>query len=63
MTPPRFDGLVYGETAEFNPENILIEAFFDPVCPDTRDAWPSLKQALHYYGSRLSLIVHPFPLP
>ncbi|KAJ8439796.1 hypothetical protein Cgig2_029056 [Carnegiea gigantea] len=63
MVPPWFDGFVYGDTAEFNPENILIEAFFDPVCPDTRDAWPSLKQALDFYGSRLSLIVHPFPLP
>lgn len=61
--PAKFDGFVYGKTTEFNPENILIEAFFDPVCPDTRDAWPPLKQALDYYGSRLSLIVHPFPLP
>ncbi|KAL9238132.1 hypothetical protein vseg_012602 [Gypsophila vaccaria] len=59
----RFDGFVYGATHEFNPNNILIEAFFDPVCPDSRDAWPPLKQALLHYGSRLSLTLHPFPLP
>ncbi|KAJ8429697.1 hypothetical protein Cgig2_028041 [Carnegiea gigantea] len=62
--PVKLDGFVYGgNTSEFNPSRILIEAFFDPVCPDTRDSWPPLKRALHYYGSRLSLIVHPFPLP
>lgn len=61
--PSKFDGFIYGEASEFNPEKILIEAFFDPVCPDTRDAWHPLKQALHFYGARVSLIVHPFPLP
>ncbi|KAK9740059.1 hypothetical protein RND81_03G008000 [Saponaria officinalis] len=59
----RFDGFVFGKTTEFNPNNILIEAFFDPVCPDSRDAWPPLKEALLHYGSRVSLTVHPFPLP
>lgn len=62
--PVKLDGFVYGgNTSQFNPSRILIEAFFDPVCPDTRDSWPPLKRALHYYGSRLSLIVQPFPLP
>lgn len=43
-----------------------MEAFFDPVCPDSRDAWPPLKQALKHYSSNgrsISLIVHPFALP
>ncbi|KAL9264053.1 hypothetical protein AKJ16_DCAP04374 [Drosera capensis] len=65
LVQPKFDGFVYGgRTSDFNPDAILIEAFFDPVCPDTRDTWPPLKQALEFYGSRrVSLIVHTFPLP
>lgn len=63
QTPAKFDGFVYGNAKKFNPESILIEAFFDPVCPDSRDAWPPLKELLHLYGPKLSLIVHPFPLP
>ncbi|CAO2833765.1 unnamed protein product [Amaranthus hypochondriacus] len=61
--PAKFDGFVYGNPKKFNPENILIEAFFDPVCPDSRDAWPPLKHVLQHYGNNVSLIVHPFPLP
>ncbi|KAJ0078383.1 hypothetical protein Patl1_37423 [Pistacia atlantica] len=33
----------------------MVIAFFDPVCRDNKDAWPSLKQALEHYGSRVSL--------
>ncbi|KAL2895334.1 putative 2-isopropylmalate synthase [Bienertia sinuspersici] len=63
LIPAKFDGFVHGNPKKFNPESILIEAFFDPVCPDTRDSWPPLKKVLHFYGSKVSLIVHPFPLP
>ncbi|XP_021756577.1 uncharacterized protein LOC110721684 [Chenopodium quinoa] len=63
LIPAKFDGFVYGNPKKFNPESILLEAFFDPVCPDSRDAWPPLKQALHFYGYKISLVVHPFPLP
>ncbi|KAL5725830.1 hypothetical protein ACHQM5_008927 [Ranunculus cassubicifolius] len=64
--PAKFDGFVYrtktsGKTEEN--DKIIIEGFFDPVCPYSRDAWPPLKKALHHYGSRVSFIVHPFPLP
>ncbi|XP_073147827.1 uncharacterized protein [Henckelia pumila] len=44
-------------------ESILIEAFFDPVCPDTRDSWSPLKTALDHYGSAVALVVYTFPLP
>ncbi|RAL40409.1 hypothetical protein DM860_006479 [Cuscuta australis] len=44
-------------------DSVLIEGFMDPVCPDSRDSWPPLRQALHHYGSRISLAVYPFPLP
>ncbi|KAF7829536.1 uncharacterized protein G2W53_011869 [Senna tora] len=62
IPPARFDGFVYGNMA-YDSDTILIEAFFDPVCPDSRDSWPSLKRALTYYGSRVSLVVHLLPLP
>jgi hypothetical protein len=41
----------------------MIEAFFDPVCPDSRDSWAPLKKALQHYGTNVTLVVHPFPLP
>ncbi|GAB2289256.1 hypothetical protein Dimus_023561 [Dionaea muscipula] len=64
LVPPKFDGFFYGDKrSEFSPDAILIEAFFDPVCPDTRDSWPPLKKALDFYGPRVSLVVHTFPLP
>ncbi|KZV16541.1 hypothetical protein F511_11373 [Dorcoceras hygrometricum] len=44
-------------------ESILVEAFFDPVCPDTRDSWPPLRKAVEHYGSAVSLVVYTFPLP
>ncbi|RZC69422.1 hypothetical protein C5167_032508 [Papaver somniferum] len=62
IPPARFDGFVYNK-AVHGEDTIAIEAFFDPVCPDSRDAWAPLKSALQHYGSRVSLVVHPFPLP
>ncbi|KAI3518973.1 hypothetical protein L1887_07907 [Cichorium endivia] len=45
-------------------DTVLIEAFYDPVCPDSRDFWAPLKQAIDHYGPTVvSLIVHTFPLP
>ncbi|XP_068646764.1 uncharacterized protein [Aristolochia californica] len=64
--PPKYDGFVYkGKGAHGGAllDSIIVEAFFDPVCPDSRDSWPPLKQVLKYYSHRISLIVHPFPLP
>ncbi|KAI3914872.1 hypothetical protein MKX01_018041 [Papaver californicum] len=55
-------GFVYNK-AVHGEDTIAIEAFFDPVFPDSRGAWAPLKSALQHYGSRVSLIVHPFPLP
>ncbi|KAA8537482.1 hypothetical protein F0562_027090 [Nyssa sinensis] len=60
--PAKLDGFVY-KNRPATTDSIMIEAFFDPVCPDSRDSWPPLKQALDYYGPRISLIVHPFALP
>ncbi|XP_009772419.1 uncharacterized protein [Nicotiana sylvestris] len=60
--PSKQDGFWY-ENRVTKTDSILIEAFFDPVCPDSRDSWPPLKLALNHYGSHVSLVVHPFPLP
>ncbi|CAN6242382.1 unnamed protein product [Urochloa humidicola] len=61
--PPRTDGFVYGGKAPTWGQTVVIEVFSDPVCPDSRDAWPALKKVVQHYGSRVSLIMHLFPLP
>ncbi|CAN1322911.1 hypothetical protein LINPERPRIM_LOCUS32564 [Linum perenne] len=58
----KYDGFLYNN-GPVDPNPILIEAFFDPVCPDSRDSWPPLKLALNHYGSRVSLRLHLLPLP
>lgn len=63
VPPARPDGFVYPPGRRVDPDSILIEAFFDPVCPDSRDAWPPLKQVFQRYGSRVSLLLHLLPLP
>ncbi|KAK2974887.1 hypothetical protein RJ640_020802 [Escallonia rubra] len=60
--PARYDGFVY-KNHPVSTDSVMIDAFFDPVCPDSRDSWPPLKQALHHYGSAVSFVVHPFALP
>ncbi|KAL1542873.1 hypothetical protein AAHA92_19909 [Salvia divinorum] len=62
--PPVLDGYWYGEaSAAVDEKKVLIEAFYDPVCPDSRDSWPPLKQAVEEFASRVRLVVHTFPLP
>ena len=62
--PPRYDGFAYGGGAAAAwKDAVLVEAFLDPLCPDSRDSWHPLKLAIERYAPRVSLIVHPFPLP
>ncbi|KAL6655140.1 hypothetical protein ACP70R_005966 [Stipagrostis hirtigluma subsp. patula] len=62
--PPRYDGFAYGGGAAAAwKDAVLVEAFLDPLCPDSRDAWEPLRLAVDRYAPRVSLIVHPFPLP
>jgi len=63
IPPSRFDGFAYRKGSVGLLDTVLIEAFYDPVCPDSRDSWPSLKQALNHYGSRVSFVLHLLPLP
>lgn len=62
IPPAKPPGFVY-QNRPFNRNTVLIEAFYDPVCPDSRDSWPPLKQVLSHYGSRVNLVVHLLPLP
>lgn len=62
LIPEKMDGFLYKNGGPIE-DSILIEAFLDPMCPDSRDTWPPLRQTLEHYGSRLSLTVHPFALP
>uniref|UniRef100_J3LW53 Thioredoxin-like fold domain-containing protein n=2 Tax=Oryza brachyantha TaxID=4533 RepID=J3LW53_ORYBR len=63
--PARTDGFVYGggKPAPAIGETVVVEAYLDPVCPDSRDAWPELKKAVEHYASRVTVVVHLFPLP
>ncbi|XP_073127828.1 uncharacterized protein [Henckelia pumila] len=60
--PAEHDGFWYGKRPD-RAESVVVEAFFDPVCPDSRDSWPPLKKVVQYYGSRVTLVAHTFPLP
>ncbi|KAL5723074.1 hypothetical protein ACHQM5_006518 [Ranunculus cassubicifolius] len=60
--PQKMDGFAYKYGPQLE-KSLLVEAFLDPVCPDSRDAWSPLYKILNHYGDRLWLIVHPFPLP
>ncbi|XWS14426.1 hypothetical protein CRYUN_Cryun35bG0008500 [Craigia yunnanensis] len=62
LPPAKYDGFVYTND-QVDSDTIKIEAFFDPVCPDSRDSWPPLKQAIQHYGSHVLLVVHLLPLP
>ncbi|KAJ4702187.1 Thioredoxin superfamily protein [Melia azedarach] len=62
LPPAKHDGFVY-KNYPVDPDTIVVEAFFDPVCPDSRDAWPPLKQALEYYSPHVSFVLHLLPLP
>ncbi|KAF8769588.1 hypothetical protein HU200_006180 [Digitaria exilis] len=61
--PARMDGFVYGGKPPALGETVVVEAFLDPLCPDSRDTWPPLKEVVDHYGGRVSVVVHLFPLP
>ncbi|KAJ3692825.1 hypothetical protein LUZ60_011920 [Juncus effusus] len=60
--PAKFNGFAYSGSGSWK-DSILIEAFLDPLCIDSKDSWPSLKKAIDQFHTGVSLIVHPFPLP
>ncbi|OWM74948.1 hypothetical protein CDL15_Pgr021299 [Punica granatum] len=62
LPPAKYDGFVYTK-GRVDPDPVAIEAFLDPLCPYSRDSWPSLKKTVAHYGRRVWLIVHLLPLP
>ncbi|RWV92345.1 hypothetical protein GW17_00045291 [Ensete ventricosum] len=53
--PAKIDGFVYKGALVWG-KSVVVEAFFDPLCPDSRDSWPPLKQALLHYPDRISVV-------
>ncbi|CAL5213973.1 unnamed protein product [Lathyrus oleraceus] len=62
IPPAKPGGFLY-KNRHFDYDTIRIEAFYDPLCPDSADSWPPLIQALDHYAARVSLLVHLLPLP
>ncbi|KAG8083839.1 hypothetical protein GUJ93_ZPchr0010g10589 [Zizania palustris] len=61
--PPLYDGFAYGDAATTAwTDSILVKAFLDLLCPNSRDAWQPLRLAVDRYAPCVSLIIHPFPL-
>lgn len=62
IIPKRPLGYVYA--AGSNNAAIHLDVHMGPLCPDSRDALPTVKQVADYYGTTtLKLTLHMFPLP
>jgi len=42
---------------------IVFEAFFDLLCPDSKESWPVMQQMMSHYADQLHFRLHTFPLP
>jgi len=58
--PPRYDGFAFGGPPS---APILLEGFFDVLCPDCAAGWPTINKVIDHYGPQLNFIMHTFPLP
>jgi len=58
--PKRPDGFPLGSTCS---APITLDVFFDPLCPDCAEAWPTVKALVPKYGTNLHIRMHTFPLP
>lgn len=55
-----FDGHTVGSRSA----PVQLEFFADLLCPDCKDAWPSMKEVMAHYGNdTLGFTLHTFPLP
>lgn len=58
--PSRYDGFQLGDDSA----PLLVEAYYDMMCPDSRASWPVVQKVLNHYGnSTVKFIMHVFPLP
>ena len=60
--PNRPDGYALSLTAPATAP-VVLEAFFDLLCPDSKAAWPTVKQVLSAYPDTVYFLLHTFPLP
>ena len=58
----RLPAIRYNPSNHASPGKVTYEAFLNLICPDIDAAWPVIKQVEAYYGSDISVIVHPFSL-
>jgi 2-hydroxychromene-2-carboxylate isomerase len=59
--PTRPDGYALNTAPASSP--VVLDAFFDLLCPDSQAAWPTIKQLLAHYPNNLYFLLHTFPLP
>lgn len=58
--PSRPDGYGVGGPAD---AHVVVEMFFDPLCPGCKAAWPTVLQLIQAYGKTIHVRIHTFPLP
>jgi protein-disulfide isomerase len=58
--PLRPDGYGVGGPAD---AHVVVELFFDPLCPGCKAVWPTILQVIQAYGTRIHVRIHTFPLP
>jgi len=54
------DGYGVGGPAD---AHVVVEMFFDPLCPGCKASWPTVLQVIQAYGKRIHFRIHTFPLP
>lgn len=58
--PSRPDGYGVGGPAD---AHVVVEMFFDPLCPGCKASWPTVLQLIQAYGNKIHVRIHTFPLP
>ena len=59
--PSRPDGYALGSGPATAP--VVLDAFFDLLCPDSAASWPTVKKVIAAYPEQLYFLLHTFPLP
>lgn len=60
--PKRKLGYIFGDVKGLTLVN--VDAFLGPVCPDSKEVFPTLLQLANHYGTEVfTLRMHMFPLP
>jgi len=57
--PTRPDGFAVGPFDA----HVVVEMYADLICPGCKAAWPTVLKLIQYYGQKIQLVLHTFPLP